>query len=42
MNTKKYIKIFGFIFFAFIVSGCQTMKDVNKPFKHNTPLIKDA
>ncbi len=41
MNTKKYIKIFGFIFFAFIVSGCQTMKDVNKPFKHNTPLIKE-
>ena len=41
MNTKKYIKILGFIFFAFVVSGCQTMKEVNKPFKHNTPLIKE-
>ena len=41
MNTKRFIKFFGLILFAFVLSGCQTMKDANKPFKHNTPLIKE-
>ncbi len=41
MNTKRFIKFFGLILFAFALSGCQTMKDANKPFKHNTPLIKE-
>ena len=26
---------------AFILSGCAAVKDANKPFKHNTPLIKE-
>ena len=41
MNTKNIIKFFGLLFFALVLSGCQTMKDANKPFKHNTPLIKE-
>jgi type IV pilus assembly protein PilQ len=41
MNTKRFIKFFGLILFAFVLSGCQTMKEANKPFKHNTPLIKE-
>jgi len=41
MNIKKIIKYFGLVFFAFALSGCQTVKQANKPFKHNTPLIKE-
>jgi type IV pilus assembly protein PilQ len=41
MNTKRFINFFGLILFAFVLSGCQTMKEANKPFKHNTPLIKE-
>ena len=41
MNTKNIIKFFGLLIFALVLSGCQTMKDANKPFKHNTPLIKE-
>jgi len=41
MNIKKIIKYFGLVFFAFVLSGCQAVKEANKPFKHNTPLIKE-
>tara|TARA_Y100000748_G_scaffold92357_1_gene76991 strand:+ start:677 stop:2221 length:1545 start_codon:yes stop_codon:yes gene_type:complete len=41
MNIKRLINYFGLLFFAFLLSGCQTMKEANKPFKHNTPLIKE-
>ena len=41
MNTKRLIKYFGLLLFAFVLSGCQSVKNANKPFKHNTPLIKD-
>jgi len=41
MNTKRLINYFGLLLFAFVLSGCQTMKSANKPFKHNTPLIKE-
>ena len=41
MNTRGCIKIFGLIIFAFVLSGCAAVKDANKPFKHNTPLIKE-
>ena len=34
-------KNFGLIIFAFVLSGCAAVKDANKPFKHNTPLIKE-
>ena len=41
MNTKRLINYFGLLFFAFVLSGCQAVKEANKPFKHNTPLIKE-
>ena len=41
MNTKTLIKLVGIILFSVVLSACQQMKDVNKPFKHNTPLIKE-
>ena len=41
MNIKNKIKFIGIILFSVVLSGCQQMKDANKPFKHNTPLIKE-
>jgi type IV pilus assembly protein PilQ len=41
MNTKSLTKFFGIIILGLILSGCQVIKEANKPFKHNTPLIKD-
>ena len=41
MNIKKFNKIFGIILFSVVLSACQQMKSANKPFKHNTPLIKE-
>ena len=41
MNTKNFIRFFGLFLFALVLSGCQSIKDANKPFKHNTPLIKE-
>ena len=41
MNTKSCIKIIGLTLLAFVLSGCAAVKDANKPFKHNTPLIKE-
>ena len=40
MNIKKYLSIFVVISLAIILNGCTNSK-YNKPFKHNTPLIKD-
>ena len=41
MNIKLFSKFFGIIILGLILSGCQAIKEANKPFKHNTPLIKD-
>ena len=41
MNIKRLFKYCGLLLFAFVLSGCQTVKNANKPFKHNTPLIKE-
>ena len=41
MNTKSSLKLIGIILFSVVLTACQQMKDVNKPFKHNTPLIKE-
>ena len=40
MNIKKYLSILSLITIALILNGCANSK-YNKPFKHNTPLIKD-
>ncbi len=40
MNIKKFISIISFVLIALILNGCANSK-YNKPFKHNTPLIKD-
>jgi type IV pilus assembly protein PilQ len=43
MNIKSFTKLFGIIIFGLIISGCSTQfqNKYNKPFKHNTPLIKE-
>jgi|TARA_B100001079_G_scaffold225852_1_gene203128 type IV pilus assembly protein PilQ len=41
MNIKSLRKLFGIIVLGFILSGCQAVQQANKPFKHNSPLIKD-
>ena len=44
MNIKKYYSLVLIIIFGLILNGCansQFAKKYNKPFKHNTPLIKD-
>ena len=44
MNIKKYISILALISIALILNGCANstfQKKYNKPFKHNSPLIKD-
>ena len=41
MNIKKFINYFGLLFLILILSACQNMKKYDKPFKHNSPLIKD-
>ncbi len=40
MNIKKFISFFGLIIFVTFLNGCANTK-YNKPFKHNTPLIKE-
>mgnify|MGYP001184681178 FL=1 len=40
MNIKKYLSILSLITIALVLNGCANSK-YNKPFKHNTPLIKD-
>ena len=41
MNTKNFINLFVLLFLILFLNGCQTVQKANKPFKHNTPLIKD-
>jgi type IV pilus assembly protein PilQ len=41
MNIKKYLSIITLITVALFLNGCADLKKYNKPFKHNTPLIKD-
>ena len=41
MNIKNLIKIISLFAIVIILNGCQGVKKYNKPFKHNTPLIKD-
>ena len=41
MNIKKYHSIFAIIIIGLIVSSCTKNSKYNKPFKHNTPLIKE-
>ena len=43
MNIKKLFNLSLVLILGFILSGCansQFAKKYNKPFKHNTPLIK--
>ena len=45
MNTKSYFKLIFLLALGLILSGCaknfeEFNKKYNKPFKHNTPLIK--
>jgi type IV pilus assembly protein PilQ len=41
VNIKNFINLFVFLLFILFLNGCQNVKKVNEPFKHNTPLIKD-
>ena len=41
MNTKNFINLFVLLFLILFLNGCQNIKKANKPFKHDTPLIKD-
>ena len=42
MNIKNFIKIICLFAIVILLNGCQNFnKKYNKPFKHNTPLIKD-
>ena len=41
MSIKKFISLASLVIFVFILNGCATNSKFNKPFKHNTPLIKD-
>ena len=43
MNTKNIFSLIGIFILALVLSGCANNKfgkKYNKPFKHNTPLIK--
>ena len=41
MNIKNFINLFVLLFLILFLNGCQNIKKANKPFKHDTPLIKD-
>ena len=41
MNIKRYLSLFIVITFTLVLNGCASNSKYNKPFKHNTPLIKD-
>ena len=41
MNNKNFINLFVLLFLILFLNGCQNIKKTNKPFKHDTPLIKD-
>jgi len=40
MNTKKVLPVALLIIFALFLNSCTKNSKFNKPFKHNTPLIK--
>ena len=40
MITKKILTVSFLIIFALFLNGCAKNSKFNKPFKHNTPLIK--
>ena len=40
MNTKSILRFISVVVLGLILTGCQAMKEANKPFKHNTPLIR--
>ena len=43
MNIKRFLNLSIVMILGFVLSGCansQFAKKYNKPFKHNTPLIK--
>ena len=41
MTTKKILTYFGLLFLLVALNACQNLKKYDKPFKHNTPLIKN-
>ena len=41
MIIKKISTYFGLLFLLVALNACQNLKKYDKPFKHNTPLIKD-
>ena len=41
MNTKSILRFISVVVLGLILTGCQAMKDANKPFKHTIPLIKE-
>ena len=42
MSIKNFLNsVFIVLFFVVFLTGCQTVNKSKKPFKHNTPLIKD-
>ena len=41
MIIKKILTYFGLLFLLVALNACQNLKKYDKPFKHNTPLIKD-
>ena len=41
MNIRNYIKTSSLLILIFLLTGCANSQFAkNKPFKHNTPLIK--
>ena len=41
MTIKKILTYFGLLFLLVALNACQNLKKYDKPFKHNTHLIKD-
>ena len=41
MTIKKILTYFGLLFLLVVLNACQNLKKYDKPFKHNTPLIKE-
>ena len=41
MIIKKILTYFGLLFLLVALNACQNLKKYDKPFKHNTPLIKN-
>ena len=41
MTIKKILTYFGLLFLLIALNACQNLKKYDKPFKHNTPLIKN-